>query len=77
MARTAQLPNVNEPQRVPPKLLTPEEVAEQVALTITQLSQLRYLGRGPLYLKLGRRVRYRQSDVDDWLAASTRQSTQD
>jgi hypothetical protein len=31
------------------------------------LSQWRYLGRGPRYIKVGNAVRYRKVDVDLWL----------
>jgi hypothetical protein len=34
--------------------------------------QWRTLGRGPAWIKVGRSVRYRRSDVEDWLARRTR-----
>lgn len=33
------------------------------------LSTWRYLGKGPRYYKVGRRVVYRRSDLDAWLEA--------
>jgi hypothetical protein len=35
----------------------------------------RVQGKGPVYLKLGRAVRYRICDLDDWLEANRRKST--
>jgi predicted DNA-binding transcriptional regulator AlpA len=35
----------------------------------------RLTGDGPPYLKIGRHVRYRPSDVEAWLAKQVRQST--
>jgi hypothetical protein len=57
-------------------LLTPREAAQYARLTVGQLAQLRYLGRGPVYLNpTPRRILYRQSDIDAWLYASERRST--
>jgi len=36
---------------------------------VSMLAKLRCLGGGPVYLKLGRAVRYRQDDLDSWLNA--------
>jgi excisionase family DNA binding protein len=44
------------------------EVAEHLGIPERTLIQWRYLGVGPRYLKIGRHVRYRWSDVDEWLA---------
>jgi excisionase family DNA binding protein len=51
------------------KLLTAKEVAEQTGLSVETLAQWRSQGRGPHYVKISRNfVRYRQSDLDDWLS---------
>ncbi len=34
-------------------------------------AQWRYLGRGPAFIRVGRHVRYRESDVTEWLASKT------
>lgn len=39
------------------------------------LQRWRLEGIGPKFLKLGRLVRYRQSDLDRWVAAQLRTST--
>jgi hypothetical protein len=35
------------------------------------LKQWRHLGKGPRYVKFGRHVRYRRSDLDAWIEAHT------
>ena len=40
-------------------------------------AQHRYLGTGPAYFKVGRRVFYRPEDVTAWEAAGTRTRTDD
>jgi hypothetical protein len=60
----------------PDGLLTPGEAARYTRLTVGQLAQLRYLGRGPVFLNpTPRRILYRRSDLDGWLFASERRST--
>lgn len=39
------------------------------------LERWRVEGSGPAYLKAGRRVLYLQSDIEEWLEASRRNST--
>jgi hypothetical protein len=52
-------------------LLKPKDVAELTHITETALSTLRYLGKGPKFLKpTPRVVLYRMSDVEAWLNAS-------
>ena len=41
------------------------------------LEKLRLTGGGPIFIKLGRRVVYRKSDLDDWLNSRRRRSTSD
>jgi excisionase family DNA binding protein len=51
-------------------LLTPDEAADYLRLSVRQLQQWRYIGSGPRYTKAGRAVRYRRADLDAWLDAS-------
>jgi len=61
-----------------PKLLTAEEVAEQTGLSVETLAQWRSQGRGMPYVKISRNcVRYRQSDLDGWLAERIVRTDQD
>jgi predicted DNA-binding transcriptional regulator AlpA len=53
----------------------PEQVAEEYHVTLGTLSNWRYRGRGPKYVKVGSLVRYRRSDLDRWAADNTRNST--
>jgi predicted DNA-binding transcriptional regulator AlpA len=48
-------------------LATPAEVAEHIRKPEATLRQWRYLNIGPKYLKIGRDVRYRWDDVEQWL----------
>jgi predicted DNA-binding transcriptional regulator AlpA len=58
-------------------LATPSEVAEYLRSSAAALAQLRYMGTGPRFIKVGRRVLYRWSDVSDWLDLNTMQRTDD
>ena len=49
------------------KLLTPNQLAENLGVKPFTLLQYRMNGKGPTYIKLGHLVRYRQEDVDEWL----------
>jgi excisionase family DNA binding protein len=49
------------------KLLTEREVAEALAVSRQTVSNWRFKGRGPRYLKVGRLVRYRPGDVEEFL----------
>ncbi|MBL8929141.1 MAG: helix-turn-helix domain-containing protein [Kineosporiaceae bacterium] len=51
------------------KLITPEALSDELGVPVKTLAQWRYLGTGPAYLRVGRFVRYRRSDVDGWLGA--------
>lgn len=39
------------------------------------LANWRYQGRGPRFVKVGRHVRYRRTDVEAWLERNLREST--
>lgn len=50
------------------RLLTPDQVAEQLGVTTHTLAVWRCTRRYPLkYHKIGTRVRYRQADVDAFI----------
>ena len=46
---------------------TPAQLAEQVFVPVTTVYQWNSKGTGPRYIRVGRHVRYRQSDIDAWL----------
>jgi hypothetical protein len=69
-----------EPAQLPPglpELGTPNEVANYLHTTVDALAQKRYLGNGPKFIKMGRKVLYRWSDVLEWLDQNTIQRTDD
>jgi predicted site-specific integrase-resolvase len=47
-------------------LLTPDQVAERYQISPDSLKEWRYKGRGPKYIRIGKRVRYRESDLLRW-----------
>lgn len=53
------------------QLRTEAQVAERLNLPPRTLGQWRYLGRGPRFIRCGRHVRYRDVDVEIWLAEHT------
>lgn len=57
---------------------TPKEVAAYLHTSEAGLAQLRYLGTGPKFIKVGpRKVLYRWSDVQKYLDDNTCQRTND
>lgn len=52
-------------------LLRAPAVAEWLGTTEGRLANLRSLGLGPTFVKIGHSVRYRRSDVESYLAINT------
>jgi len=63
--------------RKPAVLKNPRETAEKIRVTEGTLAKWRLFGRGPSYLKIGSRVYYEESVVEEWIAAQARTSTSD
>jgi hypothetical protein len=61
----------------PPKVVTASEAARLVGLSISTLAKLRLNGNGPPYCKLGRRVLYRPTDLEEWLQSRVTRDTSD
>ncbi|MBN9344509.1 MAG: hypothetical protein BGO76_00645 [Caedibacter sp. 38-128] len=57
------------------QFLTPAALAQRWNLEPNTLGQWRWNGRGPKYLKIGRRVLYRLCDVEEFEKRSLRQHT--
>lgn len=53
----------------PDALLTEQEAADYICHTIRALQAWRYRSQGPLYIALGRSIRYRKRDLDTWIDA--------
>ena len=56
-------------------LLTQHDAAEALQVSVRTLERLRVTGNGPAYVKTNRLVRYRQADLDMWIADRVRHST--
>jgi excisionase family DNA binding protein len=59
------------------RLIMEREAADLLALSVKTLRNWRLSGHGPPYLKVGRLVRFRQSDLKAWLKTCERSSTSD
>lgn len=56
-------------------LLTPAEAADLLRTTAKSLGVIRCRGGGPLFVKIGRRVCYRRSTLDAFIAANEGHNT--
>jgi excisionase family DNA binding protein len=56
-------------------LLTQGDVAARLRLSERTLERWRVSGDGPPFVKAGRRVRYRDDDLKDWIATHLCHST--
>jgi predicted DNA-binding transcriptional regulator AlpA len=48
-------------------LLTEQELAKQLSVSLASVRRWRINGRGPLFVKVGVSVRYRPEDIEAWL----------
>ena len=57
------------PKTLPKKdqYLTEKKVAELTGFSVKYLQKLRHRGEGPPYIKIGRSIRYKWSDVVKWM----------
>jgi excisionase family DNA binding protein len=62
----------SEPQET---YLRPREAAEYLRSSESTLAKKRLNGDGPPFVRIGRAIRYRRSDLDAWMARSVRRST--
>jgi len=53
------------------EIMTPEELSEYAKRSLKTLEADRLHRRGIPYVKIGRQVRYRRSDIEAYLAANT------
>ncbi len=56
-------------------LLNEAQAANYLNVSVRTLQQWRVSGRGPLFTKLSRAVRYRRADLDAYVARGVAQST--
>ena len=57
------------------RFLNSDEAADYLGLQRTTLEAWRCRGGGPRFVKLGRAVRYRQADLDEWIESRIRENT--
>jgi predicted DNA-binding transcriptional regulator AlpA len=57
------------------ELLTSSEAAKALGVSASFLAKARVGGTGPRYVKLGRAVRYRPYDLEQYIRARSRSST--
>jgi predicted DNA-binding transcriptional regulator AlpA len=56
-------------------LLTPEEAAKLLRLSLSWLAKARMRGDGPPYILIGRSIRYREDAIIQWMKGRERLST--
>jgi predicted DNA-binding transcriptional regulator AlpA len=56
-------------------MLNTTDAAAYCGSSVSTFTKLRLYGNGPIYVKLGRRVVYDLTDLDNWLALHRRRST--
>jgi excisionase family DNA binding protein len=54
-------------------MLTPDDVAELLQVSRFTLENWRFEGTGPDWFRIGRRIRYRKSDLDAWVDSHIRE----
>jgi excisionase family DNA binding protein len=54
-------------------MLTPDDVAELLRVSRFTLENWRFEGSGPDWFRIGRRIRYRRSDLDAWVDSRVRE----
>jgi len=57
------------------EFLTTDQLAGVLGLKKNTLEGWRTQGRGPAFIKVGRAIRYRKTDIDDYLKNQTVRST--
>lgn len=71
---------VDKPQNPTPlfaEWMSSSKAAGYTDSSVSTLAKLRLKGGGPRFCRIGRAIRYRRSDLDEWLVASSRRSTSD
>ena len=51
-------------------LLVEGEIAQQIGVSLPTIRRWRYERKGPAYIRMGRTIRYRQEDIDEFIARS-------
>jgi predicted DNA-binding transcriptional regulator AlpA len=56
---------------------SPKDAAAYLRTSPSTLAKRRLYGTGPRYCRIGRAIRYRKSDLDEFMAVNTVSSTSD
>jgi len=56
-------------------LLTPQDTADFLRVSLSWLAKARMRGDGPPYVKIGRAIRYPESALQQWMKSQTHLST--
>lgn len=59
------------------KVFGVEATSKYLGISTSTLAKWRMAGSGPKFIKAGRRVLYREQDIEDWLSLSVHRSTSD
>ena len=57
------------------QLYNEKETVKLLSLSVKTLQRYRYTGGGPIYIKLGKSVRYKESDIEKYVSERTRYIT--
>src|ERR1035438_3257111 len=55
-------------------LLSPDDLSHHLRLSVATLADWRSQGKGPAYIKAGRRIWYPQEQVEKWLRTQLRET---
>lgn len=58
-------------------LLTPSQVSQITGIPVSSLGYQRWAGTGIRFVKLGRSIRYRRSDLEDYISSHVFASTEE
>lgn len=53
------------------ELLSQQALAERLGVPLGTLTDWRYRNKGPAFVRIGKHIRYRTTDVEAWLDAQT------
>jgi predicted DNA-binding transcriptional regulator AlpA len=57
------------------QLVDQKTAAKLLSLSVRTLERHRVAGTGPRFARLGRLIRYRQNDLEEWIDSNLRNST--
>lgn len=60
----------------PEKLLTVEDLAEYLHVPVATIYAWRYRRQGPPGFRVGRHLRYRRADIEEWITGRIARSTE-